>query len=127
MYKLMILFKKPQDVESFHQFYYDQFIPRVMNIEGLERIEFASISNIDGIEIEPDESAPFELQIEMYFQARKHFQNFLANSNLGRDFADKLAQYNDAIYTITWGQPEIISKPEIVARFNEQMIHYHSN
>ncbi len=122
MYKLMIILKKPQHEEEFNRFYYNDFIPKVMNVEGLERIELATMLPAIGIIQDRGNTVPFDLQIEMYFQNREHFHNFLHHSEVGTDFQEKLIKYGEYVYTITWGQPEIISRPEIVSRYNQYVI-----
>jgi uncharacterized protein (TIGR02118 family) len=120
LYKLLILFKKPENEEEFEHFYYEEFIPLAVNIDGLERIELTKIKPPFGIA--RDIPSPFDLQIEFYFQTKQTFQFFINESELGQEFQEKLSSYTDPIYTLAWGQTEVISKSEIVARYNEHLI-----
>ena len=120
MYKLLIIFKKPENEEEFEQFYYEDFLPLAVNVDGLERMELTKIKPPLGITRET--LSPFDLQIEMYFQTKQHFEFFLHESDIGSEFQEKLAYYSEPIYTFAWGQTEVISKSEIVARYNEHLI-----
>jgi uncharacterized protein (TIGR02118 family) len=121
LYKLLIIFKEPQNEEEFEQFYYDDFLPIVINLDGLERMELTKIQAPMGITKES--MSPFDLQIEMYFQSKQIFEYFLYESQAGLEFQEKLSAYSEPIYTFVWGQTEIISKSEIVARYNDHLIH----
>lgn len=122
MYKLMILFKKPKCPEEFNQYYYDELMPLVKTIDGLERMELLMIREPLGNVRNKNKPRPFDLQIEMYFLTKKHFQYFLNESQSGEEFQEMLSAYSDAIYTFAWGQTETISKSEIVARYNDYLI-----
>jgi hypothetical protein len=124
MYKLMIIFKEPENLGEFEQFYYDDFIPTAVNVDGLERMELTKIRVPLGIT--RDTPTPFDLQIDMYFQNKKTFQFFLNESEIGQEFQEKLSLYSEPIYTFAWGQTEIISKSEIVSRYNDYVIHSYS-
>jgi hypothetical protein len=116
----MILFKEPEDVKEFEQFYYDDFIPVAMSVEGLERLELTKIRVPLGIT--QDTPTPFDLQLDMYFQTKSSFLFFLNESEIGQEFKEKLNEYSEPIYTFAWGQPETISKLELVSRYNSYMI-----
>jgi uncharacterized protein (TIGR02118 family) len=120
MYKLMILFKKPKNEEEFERFYYEEFMPIAVDVNGLERIELTNIQLPLGIV--RDTPSPFELQVEFYFQTRQSFEFFMGESELGQEFQEKLSQYSEPIYTFAYGLTEVISKSEIIARYNENMI-----
>ena len=122
MYKLLILFKEPENEEEFEQFYYDEFIPLAVSVDGLERMELTKIKPPLGITRDRDTMSPFNLQIEMYFQTKHNFEFFLHESQIGLEFQEKLSSYSEPIYTFAWGQTEVISKSEIVARYNEHLI-----
>jgi hypothetical protein len=125
MYKLMILFKKPENEEQFEKFYYEDFIPLAVNVDGLERLELTKMKAPLGITT--DKISPIDLQIEMYFQTKKAFLFFLNESQIGLEFQEVLSSYSDPIYTFAWGQTEVISRSEIVARYNNYMIHSSSS
>ncbi|MCH5585980.1 EthD family reductase [Shimazuella sp. AN120528] len=120
MYKLMIIFKEPENAEEFEQFYYDDLIPTIVNVDGLERMELTKIRVPLGFT--RDTPTPFDLQIEMYFQTKKSFEFFLNESEIGQEFQEKLSSYSEPIYTFAWGQTEVISKSEIVSRYNDFVI-----
>lgn len=120
MYKLLVLFKEPENKEEFDQFYYEEFLPMAAYIHGLERLELTKL--VPPIGIVTTEMTPFNIQVEFYFETKKSFQYFMNESSIGAEFQEKLSYYSDPIYTVAYGQTEIIGRSEIVSRYNEYLI-----
>ena len=61
MVKLIALFRKPEDTQTFVQAYFETHVPLVQKIPGLQRVEISRVSGAP--RGEPD----FYLITEMYF------------------------------------------------------------
>jgi uncharacterized protein (TIGR02118 family) len=120
MYKLLVLFKEPENKEEFDQFYYEEFLPMAAYIHGLDRLELTKV--MPPIGIITTEPSLFTIQVEFYFDTKKSFQQFMEESSIGAEFQEKLSMYSDPIFTVAYGHTETIGRSEIVSRYNEYLI-----
>lgn len=83
MYKLIALYRQPQDCEAFDSHYESVHTPLVKQIPGLERLEVTRISGTP-----MGKPASFYLLAEMYFSDEAAFQKAMAsreNRATGKD------------------------------------------
>jgi len=64
MYKMIALFKKPEDTEKFDQYYFETHIPITEKIPGLRKVEITKMSG----------SSPYYLMCEMYYDSKEAFK-----------------------------------------------------
>lgn len=62
MVKLVVLYKKPQDIEAFEKRYFAEHLPIANKIPGLKKIEIAKISG------SPSGESEYHLMAELYFE-----------------------------------------------------------
>jgi len=95
MIKLVALFKRPQDVESFDAHYADVHAPLMRKVPGLERMEVTR--NLKAFRGEPD----YYLVAEMYFRHQAAFDTAMAseeNRAAGKDLMGFAREYVTMFY-----------------------------
>jgi uncharacterized protein (TIGR02118 family) len=82
MVKLIALYKKPEDLEAFEQYYTNVHIPLVEKIPGIRKTEWSRITAA------PTGEAPYYMMYEMYFdnpEAYKRAMKSEENKAAGQD------------------------------------------
>ncbi|QQZ08392.1 EthD family reductase [Heyndrickxia vini] len=64
MYKMIALFKKPEDPASFDEHYFNTHMPITNQIPGLEKVEITKMSS----------SSPYYLMCVMYYASKEAFK-----------------------------------------------------
>ncbi|WP_291075462.1 EthD family reductase [Hyphomonas sp.] len=86
MYKLIVLYKKPQDTEAFFKYYHDVHLPLVRKIPGLERID---VNQVTGSPMGGDPE--YFLIVEMCYPDKDTFVQAMKspeNLETGKDVAN---------------------------------------
>src|SRR5919202_3460703 len=73
MVKLVALYRKPEDIESFERAYFDTHLPLVQKIPGLQRVELNRV--VGAPRGEPD----FYLISELYFETRADLERAMTS------------------------------------------------
>ena len=68
MFKMIALFKKPEDTEKFDDYYFNTHIPLTEKIPGLQRVEITKFTG------SPMGEAPYYLMCEMYYENKEAFK-----------------------------------------------------
>ncbi|SFC72118.1 conserved hypothetical protein [Bacillus sp. OV322] len=68
MFKMMALFKKPENQESFDEYYYGTHIPLTKKIPGLQDLRITKITG------SPMGESDFYLLCEMYYESKEAFK-----------------------------------------------------
>jgi len=95
MIKLVALFKRPEDVESFNSHYDDTHAPLMRKVPGLERMEVTR--NLRAFRGKPE----FYLIAEMYFRDKGAFDAAMAseeNRAAGKDLMSFARDYVTMVY-----------------------------
>lgn len=95
MIKLVALFKRPEDVESFDLHYEETHAPLMRKVPGLERMEVTR--NLRAFRGEPD----YYLIAEMYFRDKEAFDAAMAseeNRAAGKDLMSFAREYVTMVY-----------------------------
>src|SRR6476619_4153755 len=95
MIKLVALFKRPEDMESFNRHYDDTHAPLMSKVPGLERMEVTR--NLKSFRGEPD----YYLIAEMYFRDKEAFDAAMAseeNRAAGKDLMSFAREYVTMVY-----------------------------
>lgn len=64
MYKMIALYKKPEDTASFDEHYFNTHVPLTNKIPGLEKVEITKFSS----------SSPYYLMCVMYYASKEVFK-----------------------------------------------------
>ncbi|MGE6260947.1 EthD family reductase [Heyndrickxia sporothermodurans] len=64
MYKMIALYKKPEDTASFDEHYFNTHVPLNNKIPGLEKVEITKFSS----------SSPYYLMCVMYYACKEAFK-----------------------------------------------------
>ncbi len=73
MYKLMILFRRPSDLEAFEQAWSHEFVPRAEKMPGIRRV---AVSRVQGA---PAGEADLHLVHELYFDDAEALQQAMVS------------------------------------------------
>jgi uncharacterized protein (TIGR02118 family) len=97
MIKLIALYRKPADAESFDRHYRETHTPLVRNYPGLRKLEITRITGA------PLGDTKFHLMAEMYFDDRKAMESALASSE-GKQVARDLMSFAADVVTVFYGE-----------------------
>ncbi|RDI47977.1 EthD family reductase [Falsibacillus pallidus] len=64
MFKMIAMFKKPEDTEKFDEYYFGTHIPLTEKIPGLQRVEVTKFAG----------DAPYYMMCEMYYENKEAFK-----------------------------------------------------
>lgn len=68
MFKMIALFKKPENTEEFDQYYFETHIPITEKIPGLRKVEVTKFTG------SPMGESPYYLMCEMYYDSFEAFK-----------------------------------------------------
>ena len=97
MYKMTVLFRKPEEAERFEDQWTHLFLPFVEKMPGIERI---MVSNILG---EPDGTSDYYRMHEFFFADRQALDHAL-NSEMGVRAGNVLMTFASEIATILFSE-----------------------
>ncbi|HPF73889.1 MAG: EthD family reductase [Rhodanobacteraceae bacterium] len=89
MAKLIVLYKKPSDVQAFNEYYFSKHVPIASTIPGLEGVEVS-----DGPVGSPQGESPYHLVATLSFASMEALQAAMASPE-GQKTAADLANFAD--------------------------------
>lgn len=99
MVKLVVLYKKPQDVAAFEKRYFESHIPIANKMPGLRKVE---VSRMVGA---PMGEAAYHLMAELYFDNMDAMKAALASQE-GKDTAKDIMSFAKDIITMMFADVE---------------------
>ncbi|RST75103.1 EthD family reductase [Siminovitchia acidinfaciens] len=69
MFKMIALFKKPENTEEFDKYYFETHIPLTEKIPGLRKVEITKFTG------SPMGESPYYLMCEMYYDSFEAFKD----------------------------------------------------
>jgi uncharacterized protein (TIGR02118 family) len=99
MVKLIALYRKPSDPETFDRHYKDIHTPLVKKYPGLRKLEITRVTGA------PIGEAKFHLMCEMYWESKQAMDAALASSE-GKAVARDLMSFAADIITVFIGEEE---------------------
>lgn len=100
MVKLVALYKKPPDLQSFDRHYQETHLPLVRRWPGLRRVELARVSGMPG-----GGEPPYYLIVEMHFDDQDALRAALRSPE-GRAAGEDLQQFAPGLVTLLYAQVE---------------------
>jgi uncharacterized protein (TIGR02118 family) len=97
MVKLVVLYKKPQDVEAFDKRYFEEHLPIANKMPGLRKVEIAHMVGA------PMGEAPYHLMAELYFDDMDSMKAALASPE-GKETAKNIMSFAKDIISMMFAE-----------------------
>ncbi|MBA4494214.1 EthD family reductase [Paenactinomyces guangxiensis] len=110
MVKMLVLFSQPEDPEAFDDIYFNEHVPKIMKIPGLQKAEFTRLSSSPLLALQGgDFTPPYYLQVDLIFKDAENFQQAMLSPE-GQEAVAHVLQFATPIINVMIGETFTLTK-----------------